>query len=189
MRSTDAGISWQELFSGDATNVALSPDFAHDHAVFAMLGYYNTTLFGSTDAGTTWASFPGPWSTALLRVSPAYVTDHTLYAGANNYSGGGLWRSTDGGMSWNRLPTPVKYYVTGLALPTNTAGSDALLIANQFAWMGIAWLSADRGATWQGVSSGLGDYGLSQAYIYHDATDRVYTFNERGMWWRTMRWR
>ena len=190
VRSTDAGASWQVVLAGSATNILVSPDFVRDRTIFALMvrEAYDTVLNRSTDGGMTWTSFPGPWYVGLLRISPAYATDHTLYAGVNYIGSGGLWRSTDSGVSWSRLPTPVSYFMTGLVLPNNPRNDRSLFLANQFTTDGIAWQSDDKGLTWTDVSSGLGD-NRSETYVYHGATDRIYMFNDSGVWWRNMQWR
>ena len=188
-RSRDGGVTWQTILSGEPTSIALSPDFAHDGTAFASSGGYYTTIYRSTDGGATWSSYPGPWTAGLLSVSPAYATDHTLYAAVNNSSSGGLWQSTDAGESWRQMPTTVSNYEDGLIMKPGVARPGSLFLANKFSYYGMAWLSDDEGQTWSNISSGLSVYGQGIAYTYHAGTDRIYRFCDGGMWWRAMGWR
>ena len=86
-----------------------SPDYDRDHTLWVTGG---GQLFRSTDGGANWVSLAGglprlrsqPLSFHLA-VSPNYAQDRTLYAGveSGNSVGYGVWRSTDGGDSWEAL--------------------------------------------------------------------------------------
>ena len=88
---------------GDATTfsaVSVSPGYASDGTVFAA--YENQTLalaglYQTTDRGVTWTLLPGLTGGRSLTLSPAYTSDHTVFIG----NGDRLYKSTDGGGSWN----------------------------------------------------------------------------------------
>jgi photosystem II stability/assembly factor-like uncharacterized protein len=116
--SRNAGATWSaaSLPSTSVSTVeavAVSPDFVHDHTLFASVG--GVGLFKSTDSGRTFAAvgsdllaqnvvisdFTNPTGSAI-QFSPAYARDHTIFA----YGKQDVVRSTDGGATWNVLALP-----------------------------------------------------------------------------------
>lgn len=89
------------------TAIALSPDFVNDSKIFVMTS--GGGLYVSADRGRTWSPAGLPReliaNAKCLAVSPAFVTDHTLFAGV--YAG--HIASTDGGATW-RLATDYESY-------------------------------------------------------------------------------
>ncbi len=112
LRSTDGGKHWETVYvpaSFYHAELALSPNFTQDHTVW---GGFGSGLFRSTDGGSQWMSVSNlPVSIDLLRVSPDYVHDHTLFVGSY---GGGVYQSTDDGLNWSRLFTDTAPYITDL---------------------------------------------------------------------------
>ena len=107
-RSTSGGASWTEVKTGpDVQCVAVSPAYASDHTVFAGGTWFGPSCtLKSTSGGNTWTKI----NTGLpaqdanitsLAVSPAYTTDHTVFAGTNE----GVYESTSGGASWSAMNT------------------------------------------------------------------------------------
>ena len=104
-RSEDGGHTWLNAYESFVTgqvlataSVALSPDYARDHVVFAgVLG----GVVRSTDGGQSWRSAifppPAPLVVALV-VSPNFGEDGILFAGtAEN----GVFVSSDSGANWS----------------------------------------------------------------------------------------
>lgn len=160
-QSTDFGATWQPLttFTQTVTALALSPNFAQDQTIFAILGGSNV-LHQSTDGGQHWQQHRfGPeeyFDGFGLAVSPNYATDHTLFATGF----GTVHRSTDGGVTWAALDT---YGITyGLAVSPAYAQDRSVWATYRFiegpgddtpesAVIG----SVDSGATWARTASGL----------------------------------
>ena len=128
--------------------VALAVDPATAGTVYA--GVPNFGVFKTTDAGATWSAVnggfdPDPHSMAVAALAVDPVHTGVVYAGM--VEGTGLWKTTDGGLSWNPLGLD---FVTGLAVdPRNPS------VVYAAAASGIV-RSADGGATWQ-EGSGLPD--------------------------------
>lgn len=145
-RSTDGGRTWVQLRGGLpqgsylALDLAISPDFATDRALFAggfRSDYWGEGVYRSTDGGDTWQPM---WNDLThLRVydvalSPDYAADGTLLAYARYqritpWEGGqSVFRSTDRGLSWSLVMTsetwmdallsPEALLPPGLPLPT-----------------------------------------------------------------------
>ncbi|MCL6106077.1 MAG: glycoside hydrolase [Actinobacteria bacterium] len=126
-KSTDGGNTWVQFgvsfpFCCNSHNFAVSPDYAQDQTVFA----YNTGggIYKSVDGGGTWNRVGGNCSvgdgctnpTGLnnqsitdVSISPNFDQDQTLfvsttdYAPGSGYYPGDVYKSTDGGNTWNEL--------------------------------------------------------------------------------------
>lgn len=102
-RTTDGAASWQKVIAGDiVTTVAFAP--SNPQVVYAGSA---RAFWRSADGGGTWARHSKPsgeeWGPPGVRAGvPIDVTvdpDDPDLLYANNY-GGGVFRSTDGGASW-----------------------------------------------------------------------------------------
>jgi photosystem II stability/assembly factor-like uncharacterized protein len=160
-KSTDGGLTWTVVFpatSGTLGTLVVAPGSATVPATLYGLG---DQLRSSIDGGATWTTLTGPSGfsqLSMLAVDPA--TPSILYAGANPVfakgnplsSGGttpaqgGLFRSNDGGLTWQTLRSGQTDFYSGLALDAKStiyaidnpsSGGSPVLIE-----------STDGGATW-----------------------------------------
>ncbi|KAB5566692.1 family 74 glycoside hydrolase [Coniochaeta sp. 2T2.1] len=184
--ATDAG--WNK-WGVDA--VALDPGDANK--VYAAVGMYtnswdpnNGAIIRSSDKGATWSTttlpfkvggnMPGRGMGERLAVDPQ--NSKILYFGAR--SGNGLWKSTDAGVTWAKVPsfTAVGTYVPdasdnsgynsdiiGLSWVTFDSTSTLLNGATSRIFVGTAdnttasvYVSNDAGATWSPVPGQPGKY-------------------------------
>ena len=104
---------WQPItgLSGvSVTALALSPDYAADHTVFA--GLRGRGVYRTTDSGDTWQS-AGLSNQVIvaLAISPNYAADHTVFAAVGlPTTGYMIYRSTEGGANWQApFVTPYAY--------------------------------------------------------------------------------
>lgn len=118
VRSEDDGQHWTVIGEPLSSNLFLylvfSPTYAQDRT---LVVYGHSYLEGanpfsysarSTDGGSTWSSTGWPGPIIALAFSPSYVQDQTIllerYAQrAANSVGNGIYRSTDGGMTWTSI--------------------------------------------------------------------------------------
>ncbi|HID63329.1 MAG TPA: hypothetical protein EYP49_11415, partial [Anaerolineae bacterium] len=92
---------------GDLAGHAIAAIYATDGTVFAAAD----GIYRSTDRGQSWVKLRGglprngDYTGFDLAVSPAYATDHTLFAhaGFGETRGNGVYRSTDGGETWQPM--------------------------------------------------------------------------------------
>jgi photosystem II stability/assembly factor-like uncharacterized protein len=127
-RSSDEGATWAdqeiagvEIAKLDKARLVLSPTYAEDRTLYALVFGYVTyseshqlgVVYRSTDGGSTWSAVQGsgdqlaapyPYDIAL---SPDYARDQALVVesmaiGGAVSSGNGLYHSTDGGQTWTR---------------------------------------------------------------------------------------
>ena len=83
-----------------------------------------------------------------LAISPSFNSDRTLFLAGFN----GLFKSTDGGSQWSELDALSSRIVLGLAISPNYANDSTLAVVT---YVGEAYLSRDRGKTWQPMYKGL----------------------------------
>ncbi len=145
-RSTDQGTVWVfwnfGLYDPNILCLVVSPNYTTDHNLFA--GTENA-IFHSQNSAHSWreTSFPPDCGPILsLAISPAFASDGTLFAGTDAH---GLFRSKDGGKTWQRLPG---LEVTGainavLISPEYPLKAELLVLADE-----RLLVSRDDGLTW-----------------------------------------
>ena len=158
-RSTDGGQSWNLLqslnsavdpFDGPLvaiTGLALAPTYPEEPTIFVTI--YNEGVYRSTDAGASWErldlSSVHYSPDYLLRISPTYPSDKTLFIAGTGSSGGGLGRSTDGGDTWVDLSKEeLAFYIKDLALSPQFKDDQTLMISTE---LNEPLISEDAGAT------------------------------------------
>jgi photosystem II stability/assembly factor-like uncharacterized protein len=153
LRSEDGGQSWQVVeFPAPppvVSSLAISPNYAEDGLLLA--GTLDDGVFLSTNRGRHWAV----WNFGLfdphilcLALSPHFNSDRTVFAGAET----GLFRSHNGGRSWQDLALPVDDAVLSLALSPDYANDSTLLIGAETQGL---FCSRDAGETWQRLGERL----------------------------------
>lgn len=148
-RSTNGGNSWTEIVNGMLPDdpvhrvvqaLAISPNYAMDHTLFAGLGA-SQGIFKSTNGGNSWSLLPGAvgWDTQALALSPNYGHDGILFVG-----GSGVNVSTDGGASWAELNNGFtsSNAVLVLAIPPGQSQQPFNLFAGR--WADRVWQMAFR---------------------------------------------
>jgi photosystem II stability/assembly factor-like uncharacterized protein len=155
-RSQDSGDTWgAPLTSLEYINqVVLSPDFAQDRRVYMVAVHQ---IWQSQDGGDTWTKEPY-WDfthqVSTLAASPTFAQDHVLVAVGN-----GIYRSSDGGGSWQVAAGPPVLDPNGaqgwssnsliwaksghLYLAISAAEAQAPYLRH-----GQIWTSSDKGQSW-----------------------------------------
>jgi photosystem II stability/assembly factor-like uncharacterized protein len=129
-KSTDGGAHWSSLNLGlpnysccssvESLHASIVIDPRNPGTLYASL--YGGGVFKTTDGGITWSAIdigPATLSVGALAVDP--LRPSILYAGTANMcfclddpDGSGIWRSSDGGVSWSTLNSGFPIYPSGL---------------------------------------------------------------------------
>ncbi|MFB0536347.1 MAG: hypothetical protein ACETWR_15335, partial [Anaerolineae bacterium] len=161
------------LPAGPIQKIVASPDFQEDDTLFAIV---EAKIYKSTDGGESWGlvggGLPSDEWVVSLALSPNYADDQTLFAGVSSGpTGGGVYKSTDGGHSWRLACLGLSdLVVQGVAVSPNYA-DDATVFARSYR-QGL-FRSTDGGAHWTTLGERyageladrrLGTLALSPAY-------------------------
>jgi len=165
----------QPLPDREITGVHASPAFAVDRTLLAESE--GGALYRSTDAGVSWVRLRGglpedEYQTLTAAFSPNYGADRTLYATGHRgeYWGHGVWRSIDGGDTWQPLWNNLTH-LRGRALffDASFAQSQTLVVQSDFYDVaqqvsGSSYhQSTDGGLTWTLVVTG--NYGTPDGTV------------------------
>jgi photosystem II stability/assembly factor-like uncharacterized protein len=121
--------------SGSFTSFTASPDYQHDHEVYASGLSFNgcavlcPALFHSTDGGATWTRLPAfGFEGGDVMLPPAYPADHRIFVGGPH----ALKVSADNGSTFTPL-TPAGGY-TAMS-PAFSAGDSGILVGAIPGWI------------------------------------------------------
>ncbi|WP_257386201.1 WD40/YVTN/BNR-like repeat-containing protein [Tahibacter caeni] len=149
-KSTDGGNTWAHASSGLPRHagagsshwnvLALAINPANPQILYAGLNNLSGAsalgdVYKSTDGGATWtqasAGIAGQDVRALY-IDPNDASGDTIYAGTGGTGAnpGGVYRSTNGGVSWNSISLGLPAdSATALAMPRRSAGAPARILA------------------------------------------------------------
>jgi photosystem II stability/assembly factor-like uncharacterized protein len=153
-RSTDGGLTWQKVLYKDENTGAIDLAFdpSNPQIVYADMwasrrppwttggGYSGpgSGLYKSTDGGTTWRQLTKglpTWTEGLGRIGLgiAPYDSSRIYALVDSPKLGGLYRSDDGGESWQRINTDARLWGRGddfACVRVDPKNKDTVYIAN-----------------------------------------------------------
>ncbi|HWP58212.1 MAG TPA: hypothetical protein VNL14_10015 [Candidatus Acidoferrales bacterium] len=155
MHSTDSGNTWDRVrlrrgLHSDALVRCLAVHPKKPQTVFAGS---DRGLYRTDDAGTTWEKIPSPlddyylWSLAIDPDEP-----EVMFAGTGTPTPAAIFRSTDGGRSWEKRPVEIAATCSNVGVPRVTGIAIDPLDRNNV-WVGLevdgVRVSRDRGETWE----------------------------------------
>jgi len=158
MRSTDSGKSWERVgprrgFPYEALVRCLA---VHPQKPQVLFAGSERGLYRSDDAGARWSfidSALNPYYIWSLGIDP--VEPEVMFAGTGTPTPATVFRSIDGGKSWERRPVEVAAECENVGVPRVT-GIAIDPEDRRNIWMGLevdgARRSTDRGDTWSQVN-------------------------------------
>jgi photosystem II stability/assembly factor-like uncharacterized protein len=183
-RSSDGGVTWQEYgFNGGSISIGLvTPAPSNSEYLYAVGGsvaYYRDPANPGTDpAIAPWRRASVSPSGPVLCLTVDWADPRVAYAGADHpgVAGGigGIYRTTDGGATWARLPGPPDNFdVVGIAIHP----ADAATILAATAEGGV-FRTRDGGATWV-LLDGYGSVGeLVNVTVKHPSSPLLFVGTE-----------
>ncbi|HXC04729.1 MAG TPA: glycoside hydrolase, partial [Bacteroidia bacterium] len=198
-RTLDGGKSWEKVLYIDentgAIQVTLDPSNAQ--TVYADLyagrqapwenGQWEgpgSGLYKSIDGGTTWKKLEKglpAHKDGLGRIGFAVAPSNPnrLYALVSaNESSGGFYRSDDGGESWNKLSSDIRFWDRGddfAELKVDPKNADIVYNANV-----CVWKSTDGGKTWNDFRGAPGGDDYHRLWINPDNTNILLLCSDQG---------
>jgi photosystem II stability/assembly factor-like uncharacterized protein len=161
MRSGDGGETWQRVginqgMHSDALVRTLANNAIQPEIVFAGT---DKGLYRSVDAGQTWQLIDSPlsnycvWNVAIDSADP-----RIMFAGTGTPTPATIFRSTNGGRSWEQRPVDIAEECPNVGVPRVTG--IAIDPANhRNIWVGLevdgVRRSTDGGDTWDSIDGGI----------------------------------
>jgi photosystem II stability/assembly factor-like uncharacterized protein len=198
--SNNGGTTWKDSHVGlgtvhgngfapvyRLTNVRFSPNYRNDGTIFSAGG---TDFLKSSDRGASWTAIPiaavPPGTnreTLVIAVSPAYVTDRTVYLGSEQ---GEIYRSQAGGAAgtWSLLSS-VGGIVRSLVFSPGFPTDPVLYVSTEH---GIV-KSVDAGFHWAPTGpSGTAELAISPNYgldgtVFAGTVHGFFVTRDRGQTW------
>jgi photosystem II stability/assembly factor-like uncharacterized protein len=134
-RSTDAGVSWTLMQSGQSTSSYITAIQFVDELVGYASCYGGGKVLKSADGGQTWVSIAPE---ELVFIRDLHFSD--ALTGVAVGHAGHVIRTTDGGATWNFMPSNTTYNMVSLSVQGNR------MVA--CGWWGRVIHSTNGGLTW-----------------------------------------
>jgi photosystem II stability/assembly factor-like uncharacterized protein len=189
-RSTDAGATWTNVGlrqSGSIGRVLLHPTDANVAWVAAVGNLWKPNaergVYKTTNAGQTWTqvltvdSLTGATELVMDPRNPQvlYAATYQRLRASFGFNGGGpgsaLWKSTDGGATWQKLENGIPTGEKGrIGLSIAQSKPDVLVATIEHGTQGGTYRSEDAGATWKRMS-GTNPRPMYYSHPYIDPTN------------------
>jgi len=127
-KSTDGGQSWRDLASGDTLSdgvISLAVDPINSNIIYAGTAWRGQVL-KSTDAGNSW-NVTGLGDNRIPHNLLIHPRNSQLIFAATGFRG--VWKSSNGGETWNSFNEGLPDTVSGIKLAMNSESFELYLIA------------------------------------------------------------
>ncbi|MFI9150551.1 WD40/YVTN/BNR-like repeat-containing protein [Streptomyces sp. NPDC053367] len=166
-RSTDHGVTWKQISSfpvKDGASSGAGVAFvtygpAGSRTVYAGVADSSTSLYRSTDGGSTWRAVPGgptgqlPQHGVLSGDGSLYLT-YTDDLGPNGVTGGSVWKYTPGSGAWRNVsPSRGSYGFSGLAVDPRRPATVMVTTLGRWWPEDEIYRSTDGGTTWKALAA------------------------------------
>lgn len=151
-RSEDGGASWTQVINVPAQFISIGVD----DSALVMAGTGNGYLL-SRDGGQTWTSgSAGFVGGQPVVISAAALSSGAMYVGSAAVATAGLYRSLDGGESWERVLAPAQATNQGVMIGhVEISRADPQVIHATTGGNTNIWRSVDGGASFFSIRNGI----------------------------------
>jgi hypothetical protein len=200
MRSGDSGETWQRIgidqgMHSDALVRTLASNPRQPELVYAGT---DKGLYRSENSGQSWRLVDSPlsnhcvWALAVDAGEP-----EVMYAGTGTPTPAGVFRSTDGGASWEQRPVEIAKECPNVGTPRVT-GIAIDPVDSRNIWVGLevdgVRYSNDRGDTWAALDNGIPNLdvhnvavaGGPSKTVFVVVNNDVYTSSDDGVTWNSV---
>ncbi|MFF9023763.1 RICIN domain-containing protein [Streptomyces eurythermus] len=165
-RSTDHGVTWRQVSSfpvKDGAGSGAGVSFvtygpAGSRTVYVGVADRTTSLYRSTDGGSTWQAVPGqptgrlPQHGVLSGDGSLYLT-YTDNLGPNGVTGGSVWKYRPAGGGWKNVsPSTGSYGFSGLAVDPRKPSTVMVTTLGRWWPEDEIYRSTDGGSTWKALA-------------------------------------
>jgi photosystem II stability/assembly factor-like uncharacterized protein len=167
-KTTDAGASWSAYPLGLGTTFALMDIYFFNSSIgYASAWNYNTNanyMLHTTNAGVSWTSVSGGVSASDGSRSIFCTNATTCYAVGWNGGSHGVYKTTDGGNTWNFLSNPsANPDLAGIYF--TSAANGVVVGGNGSNKVGQIYQTTNGGSTWNQVYNGSSGSWLTSVYF------------------------
>ncbi|MBZ3906502.1 RICIN domain-containing protein [Streptomyces griseiscabiei] len=165
-RSTDYGVTWRQVSSfpvkdgaGSGGGISfVTYGKVGSKTVYVGVGDKSTSLYRSTDGGSTWQAVSGqptgqlPQHGVLSGDGSLYLT-YTDNLGPNGVTGGSVWKYTPGSGTWKNVsPSKGDYGFSGLAVDPRKPSTVMVTTLGRWWPEDEIYRSTDGGTTWKALA-------------------------------------
>jgi photosystem II stability/assembly factor-like uncharacterized protein len=188
MMSADDGETWtrasvRQGMHSDAIVKALLADAWRPGVVYAGT---DVGLYRSDDSGTQWRLLDTPMSGAMvwsMAIDP--VDRNVMFAGTGTPSKPGIYRTTDGGKSWEQLAVDIAAECPNVGSPRPT-GIAIDPVDHRHVWVGLevdgVRHSSDGGETWSKLNGQIANQDVHNVLVVAGPPKSVFTVVNDDVW-------
>jgi len=200
MRSHDSGETWQRISIGqgmhsDAMIRSLTHNPRRPEVVYAGT---DKGLYCSDNAGGTWKHLESPLNPfAVWAITIDPLNPEIMFAGTGTPCRATLFRSTDGGKTWEEKPAGIADECPNVGIPRIT-GIAIDPVNRRNVWAGIevdgARFSSDCGETWKPINGAIPNPDVHSVAVAEGppktvfivVNNEVYTSTDDGATWNAL---